>query len=154
MINYDVSADEIRQQFQDMLDFIITDEDDVMCRKLKLRIDGFEKENRTMLCSVPTEEWMSAPRRFVHGGIIATIMDQSMGLYSCTNTGGLTPTISLQISYLRSVPINDRMCVRVRLGSAGRSVNQVTAEAWMESEPGCLVATSSGSFHVRKAQQK
>ncbi len=96
------------------------------------------------------ENWMLNPVSHLHGGISAAVLDFTMGVLSrvCSG-GGMTPTITLHIEYLRSLGPGDTLVVRAQASKTGRSLERLTALAWNESDPDALVLTASGSYFAR-----
>ena len=107
-------------------------------------------EKKTALIAMETQDWMTNPSRIVHGGITASILDFTMGLLArYATTGYMTPTISMEVSYLRPVPLNARIYVEAQVSMAGFTVCHVTAKAWAE-DPQKLIATSAGAYYVTR----
>ena len=68
---------------------------------LRLVDCDLEKGEFTLQCQ--TQEWMRNIAGTLHGGMCATLVDQSMGCVAyCAMPGeGIAPTIDLQVSYHR-----------------------------------------------------
>ena len=66
---------------------------------------------------------------------------------------GITPTITMEVSYLLPIPIGSTLHVRAHASHTGRAVNNLTAEAWVASTPGKLAATASGAFYSAGAER-
>jgi uncharacterized protein (TIGR00369 family) len=83
----------------------------------------------------------------VQGGVIATICDMTMAWAVLSQVHPRhSPTIDLNVSYLRPVTEQDLECEAIVL-RAGRSVAYARAEVL--TLDGVLVATATGSFLVR-----
>ena len=108
-------------------------------------------EKKTALIAMDTKDWMTNPSRIVHGGITASILDFTMGLLAryCT-TGYMTPTVSMNVEYLRPMPLGKTVYVEAAITMAGFSVCHVTARCWAEDAPEKLIATSSGAYYVTR----
>lgn len=108
-------------------------------------------EKKTLLVAMDTQDWMTNPSRMVHGGVTASILDFAMGLLArYATTGYMTPTISMEVSYLRPAPLNARIYVEAQVSMAGFTVCHVTAKAWAEGTPDKLIATSAGAYYVTR----
>lgn len=118
---------------------------------LNARFVSCDYERKTVLIAMDTQSWMTNPSRMVHGGITASILDFTMGLLAryCT-TGYMTPTISMDVSYLRPVPLEKTVMVEAQITMAGFSVCHVTAKAWAEGAEEKILATSSGAYYVTR----
>ena len=94
-----------------------------------------------------TYEWMANPNRVVHGGMVAAILDTSMGTVCCAlYEGGFTPTITMTVNYARPVPLGIGITVRVRHSYTGAGSAQLSAE--LMDENGTILATASGVYHT------
>ena len=113
---------------------------------MKPEYAGCNLAGQELTLSYPAQSWERNPTGAIHGGILGTMIDTSMGTLTYALTGGLTPTINLTVSYLRPAPGNERIFIRAKASRIGRSVAYVTAEIWAESAPDKLVATAEGTF--------
>lgn len=85
----------------------------------------------------------------MHGGAIATAMDIIMGsltFYMCGEH--ITPTINLNISYERPIPMGKRLVVETICLSCGKTMAYTTARAWVEGTPEKIVASASGTYYT------
>ena len=112
----------------------------VSCNGEQLRIE----------LSYHTEPWMSNPMGKVHGGVIAILLDNSMGiLCSCLCHGG-TPTISMTLNYPRPVPLNATVHTRAHMVVFGRTSSQLTAELFLPEDPDRVLAYATGVSSTRE----
>lgn len=74
------------------------------------------------------------------------IFDTAMGHLSALYAGGMTPTVTMNISYLRPVPVDGPVLVRSRLDKPGQTINYISAEAFTASAPEKILATASGAY--------
>jgi len=108
-------------------------------------------EKKTVLIAMKTESWMTNPSHIVHGGITASILDFTMGLLArYCSTGCMTPTVSMDVSYLRPMPLNKTVFIEASVTMAGFSVCHATAKCWADGSPEKLIATSSGAYYVTR----
>ena len=104
-------------------------------------------ENRSLRLSYTVQDWMRNYADVMHGGVVSTVFDLTMGLLSCFCTGGLlTPTTSIQVTFLRPIPAGETLLVEAVCDIAGRTLCSATAKAWLESAPGKPTATASATF--------
>ncbi len=85
----------------------------------------------------------SIEKPFVHGGVVATLIDISAHAAVAVQTGRTSPTIDLRIDYLRPVPVVD-MYAMARAIKIGRSVARVDVE--ISDVEGTLFAVGRGTF--------
>lgn len=97
----------------------------------------------------PCLDWMSNPGGVTHGGVTAAMLDTAMGglTYLCAGNRP-TPTISMQVSYVRPVPLGGTVHADVRLTSAGRTLAFVTAVLYAPDRPEQALATATGTYHM------
>ena len=101
----------------------------------------------------PCMEWEKNPNDVIHGGIMATMIDTAIGLTTIAVTETLTPTINLQISYLRPCPADGMVAVRAYITMLGGSVIHTRAEAYDTREPEKIVATAEGAYRLFKTSR-
>ena len=94
------------------------------------------------------EDWMCNVKGTLHGGIIATMLDNSMGLLTRAfyGNGSNISTINLSLNYLRPVLPGKSVTVTVRIEKPGRNI--VFLYAVLTTQEGKPAATASGTFHV------
>jgi uncharacterized protein (TIGR00369 family) len=117
--------------------------------KMHVSFVSCDFESRTITVSYETMPWMSNPIGVMHGGIIGAVLDSAMGALVFALSGRkFPPTVSLQISYLRPIPLGSRIMARARADFIGRTNSSAAAELWMENQPDKLMATASGIFYT------
>ncbi|MGF1453960.1 MAG: PaaI family thioesterase [Alphaproteobacteria bacterium] len=84
-------------------------------------------------------------RGFLHGGVMASLCDNAMGLTYGLNldTKGSVVTLSLSVDYVATAPIGAWMTVMPRLIRAGRSMGFVDAIVTADET---VVARASATF--------
>lgn len=83
-------------------------------------------------------------RGLLHGGVIAALADNAMGLsYARAVEGAAVVTVSLALDYLDSAKAGDWVEIRCRLLKAGRSMGFVEALALAGARP---IARASATF--------
>ena len=87
----------------------------------------------------------------LHGGIIATALDQGMGmLATCLMNGqGLTPSVQLNITYHRPLVAGERILLKIYVESVTRTLIYMRGEAFQEAKPDKLCATGTGIFYFK-----
>jgi len=109
----------------------------------------------SVILTMDPKPWMGNPMGILHGGVTASVLDMTMGLLCRYVSGGnMTPTISMDVSYLRSGPLDRRLYIRADLTKRGMSICYATGALWAEGEEDRLIATSSGSYYVVPARKK
>ena len=108
------------------------------------RATFLEYESRKRLLSeFPAQEKHANPLGMLQGGIIAALIDDTMGPLSFAAVRGPTTTLNLSVNYLRSVKCPDRVRVEARVTGRGRQVLHMEADVF--DSRGRLVATSTST---------
>ncbi|MCI8539839.1 MAG: PaaI family thioesterase [Oscillospiraceae bacterium] len=114
---------------------------------LTLEECSFAEKTAVFSCEIP--RWMSNPGGVTHGGMVAGLLDSAIGSVTYYFSGEkLTPTISLQITFVRPMVLEKRTWLKVSLSSCGRTMGNATAEAWQEGAPDRVIATASGTYYT------
>ena len=104
-------------------------------------------EDQTLTLRYSAEDWTLNPKRTLHGGMTATMLDNTMSLaarfYCKTNQ---LSTISLAVNYLRPVPAGEYVKVLAQIDKIGRRV--LFLSACVYTQDGKKAATGTGSFMV------
>jgi uncharacterized protein (TIGR00369 family) len=108
-----------------------------------LRLEFLLAEDHTVVCLPEIPDTFEGPHGYLHGGIIATLLDETMS--KAVRTGGFTAmTRQMEVDYLRPVP----SCKALRL--EGRVVRNEGRKHWAEakifSAAGNLLAHGKGLF--------
>ena len=103
-------------------------------------------EARIYTCSFALRKEYANPGGALHGGMVGVIFDTAMGHLSSFYAGGMTPTITMNISDLRPVPVDGPVLVRTHMDKPGRIVNYVSAEVFTADAPEKTLATASGAY--------
>lgn len=145
-MSFSISQSELEQKLREAIDSLNTAKTENFSTTLATRLESCDAGTLTMTCSYPTARWGANLIDRLHGGAVAGMLDQSMGLLCFAVCGRVPPTVELQISYLRPVMLDDRLFVKSRVLSAGRTFWHVICEAWMESFPEKPVASGTGIY--------
>lgn len=115
------------------------------------RLHDCDGSNLTVELDYDTKSWMSNPMGVVHGGILASMLDTSMGLTCHGIYRTHTPTISMNIHYARPVPLEKTIRIRITAIMAGNTTIQLQAQLFLPDEPGRILVSASGIYYCRKA---
>lgn len=116
-----------------------------------LRLEFLLAEDLAVVCDVTLEDTYEGPRGYVHGGIIATLLDETMSkAVRAQNVVGMTR--HMEVDYRRPVPSQKTL----RL--VGRVTHREGRKHWAEASildvNGTLLAHSKGLFIEVKARQE
>jgi uncharacterized protein (TIGR00369 family) len=111
-------------------------------------------EDKTLCLSYYVQDWMRNYADVMHGGVISTVFDLTMGLLSCYCSGSqLTPTTNITVNFLRPVPAGETLIVKASCDMAGNTFCVVSAKAWVETRPEKLTATASATFYTGSGEK-
>ena len=118
---------------------------------LDLRLVECDLEKGEFVMQCKTQEWMRNIAGTLHGGMCATVMDQSMGCVAyCAMPGeGIAPTIDLQVSYHRPLIPGEDVLIRVKVVSVTKSLMYLSSEACQVSRPDRICITSTATFFYK-----
>ncbi len=118
---------------------------------LEQRIENCDEAGKSCVCSFPVRKWMINANSFLHGGITSAMFDQAMGVLAmyCAK-GRETPTIDIRVSFCRPVPEGMRLFIGSRILCVGNTLIQTAADAYIEGEPGVIVASGCAAYHIIK----
>lgn len=93
-----------------------------------------------------TKPWMANPMGIVHGGVLATILDNAMGITCRCLYNHFCPTISMNVTYSRPVPISETIRLRVEVILAGSTTAQLQALIYLPSQPNRILVSATGVY--------
>lgn len=89
-----------------------------------------------------------------HGGVVAGLIDGTLGVAALTIAGkndNVVSTVELHVNYLKPVKLGDRLVSIGKVISAGKRLLYV--EASVTNQEGVLVAKASGTFNAYPAHK-
>ena len=115
--------------------------------------ESCDAESGTYTCSFAMRKEYANPSGVVlHGGLTAVLFDSAMGHLSRFYAGGMTPTISLNLSYLRPVPVDRPIFIRSHMDKPGSLANYLSAVAYTADAPDKILATATGVYLSQNRQ--
>lgn len=98
-------------------------------------------------------EWQLNPQNVIHGGMIATAFDTTLGLLCHYYTKPhVVTTVSLNTTYHKPVFLGDTFLIKAKLEFQGRSLCSIAGEAWIKNGT-ILAASASSIFKILKETQ-
>jgi uncharacterized protein (TIGR00369 family) len=132
-----MQADELQQ----MVD------SDPLHRALRLRVADSGDDHITLRCQPVPSELVDAAAGYLHGGIVATLLDAAATFALIQATSADWSTVDLRVDFLRPAPAAP-LLARGTAVQAGRRLGR--ASAVLSDESGRLLASAAGTF-VRAA---
>lgn len=117
---------------------------------LKLELLSIDLEQQTGTFRACTEGWMKNAAQTLHGGLIATVLDHSMGaLLYCTKDGDkFCPTVEMQASYHRPLIPGKTVLVKARVVAKSRKLAHIAAEVFQEDDPNKICASGTSVYFI------
>lgn len=107
-----------------------------------------DAEKGEVLFRIRTTPEMGNPWGVTHGGMLALMLDWAMGVTSRTLLDyNNTPTVDMQIQYLRPAPLNADLYIRANVNRRGKKIAFLSAKAWTDSEEEILTM-ASGVYYL------
>ena len=118
---------------------------------LNFQVLECDVERGEYLLQCSTADWMRNIMGILHGGISATIMDHAMGVVANSVRVGKSrgPTVQLQLSYHRPLPVGENVTVRVQVLSTTRTMTHMTAQAFSAADPDKLCVSGTGIYYFK-----
>ena len=108
---------------------------------MKLR---FERDGDAVICRSRLNREYAGYRDFVHGGVVATLLDEAMGWALVHASGNYGVTRNLQVNYRRPIAVDRSIVLRGKiLEIDGRSVRLASS---IEDDRGRLLASAEGDW--------
>jgi len=104
-----------------------------------------DKEKKTMETVFIPEEWQQGYADIIHGGIIATLLDEVMGKLAF-ELGINAVTAELSVRFKKPVGRKDKLLIKGRIINETSRIVYAKAEAGFED--GSLAAEANGKFIV------
>jgi len=100
-----------------------------ICRTLCPTPVAWNAENKELTTSFEVGEEFANPVGWLHGGIIATLFDHGLGMIaSCFAENAFTPTVTMNLEYLRPTPMKKTLFVHAQITKVGRNMIHVRGE--------------------------
>lgn len=121
---------------------------------LSPRFVSADWQSKSCTLAYHPKDWMSNPAGVIHGGILSSVVDLSMGFISIyvNKEIEMTPTVSLTTNYLRPVPMDRDFYVVSSIDHTGRRLNQLHCAVYTEGEPDKPCVTASGTYFVERKE--
>ena len=122
------------------------DEPDHLYSKMKLEYYDCDPEESSLTLRFPVQKWELNHMGTLHGGLYATAVDTTSGALVRNLTGCIiTPTINLNINYLKPAVEGDALLVKATAERIGRHLANIHADCRSE-KTGRLLASASINF--------
>lgn len=105
----------------------------------------YELENKELVCTFETKECHQSYPGRLHGGIVAAILDETIGRsIDALEPGTWAVTVELNVKYKKPVPIGGKLKAIGRITSNNRKIFEAEGEIILPD--GTIAATSWGKY--------
>lgn len=110
-------------------------------------------ETKELSIMFHVEKWELNPQGSMHGGLVSAAFDNTFGMLThyladdCFIT-----TVDLSTRYLKPIPEDTELLVKVKACSSGRTLVSLTGEAYIVGED-ILAATASSTFMILRHKE-
>jgi uncharacterized protein (TIGR00369 family) len=112
---------------------------------------AFEKDGAVVRTRAVLGREYAGYRDFVHGGVVATILDEAMGWAMLHVAGRHGVTKTLSVSYRRPVLVDRAIVATARV--ADENGSSIVLDARIEDEVGRLLASARGEWAVVREER-
>ncbi len=103
-------------------------------------------QDNTVVYSYEVKPWMKNPQGTIHGGIVASMLDTTMGSLAFYMSGEkITPTITMKVDYVAPGLMDMPVYVGCNCTRCGGTMAYITCKAWQADETKPF-ATADGVF--------
>ena len=110
-----------------------------------LKLD-FSREGEWLVARTKLEEVYQGFQNSVHGGIVATLLDEASAWAAMARTGHLTPSYELNYKFLEPVPLEKDISVRARVVEKRHGV--VKSKSEIRDDSGKVLARGETSSRI------
>ncbi len=131
---------------------MVADMADAVYGMLHPRLVSCDYSKRFVEAVFHTNATMRNSNNVLHGGVTATMLDSIGGVVSrCfTPVTAISPTISMQVSYIEAIPLDVDVHVRASVIHAGRKLINVRMEAFDPEARERFYATGEAVYFINE----
>lgn len=141
-----LKQDKFEKGINDIIRFI-SGENGSVDGLLKPEFISCSEIDRTITIVFPVLEWELNANKVMHGGIIAMIFDEVLGIFANYISDKRAVTSNITVNYLRPVPMNEDFIITAKLTSAGRKLITLTGEGRLKSN-NMLTDTAMATYTI------
>lgn len=143
------STNELELRVQKWLELIRRQKPGSYACNIPVTLVSCDGEHRELIFRVETGREMENPWGVVHGGMLALALDWVMGISARTVLDQCdAPTVSMNVNYLRPVPLESTLRIHVSVIHAGNSLATLSARAFVEGDDRACVS-AEGVYFMR-----
>lgn len=138
---------EIEQRLQYFLE-LRSREEGTINSMMEMKLVRYDIEQKQIALSFPVAFWELNPANHMHGGLISTAMDITMGCVAYVfSHAQFTPTIQLSLNFNKSIQEHDTLLIEGICDHVGSRMAQTRAIARVIGSED-VVASANGSYAI------
>ncbi|NLY71543.1 MAG: PaaI family thioesterase [Clostridiales bacterium] len=139
--------DLLEKRIRESIDFISKAHDKID-GQLKPKFIDCNAKAGTITLEFPVMDWQLNTNNVMHGGMIATVFDEALGIFAhYFSEGKAALTSNITVHYLKPVPKGDSLLITAKIISAGRKVITLSGEGHLKSN-GIMTNSAIASFVI------
>ncbi len=111
-----------------------------IAEKVPMYVHEVSYEKMSLTTVLTPTPWMADRTGGMSNGAFSVAIDETMGILCLYVVNGMTPTVTMQLSMLRPIPLDKKLYIKATLAGTDGTKLDVTATAWsegMEDRPAC-----------------
>lgn len=119
---------------------------------MEMRVLSININKKQVILQFPVQKWQLNPAGHMHGGMLSTAMDITMGCASYIfSDASFTPTIQMSVNFDKGIAEHETLVIEGYCDHVGSRIVQARAIAHF-FDSNALVATANGSYAVNHRQ--
>lgn len=143
------SQEGMEKRVEDLLSFFRESLAGTVSERVPMHLYQVDYGHKTLTIYIEPTPWMADRTGGMSNGAFSVALDQAMGIICLYFTRrSMTPTVTMQLSLLRPIPLDRRLYIKVKLlGTDGTKVD-VAATAWSEGGKDAPVCSAVGIYYA------
>lgn len=143
-----MTKQQYEKRLQYFLDLRLTADESSINHMMEMSLYTWSEQSVTL--QFPVSDWQLNPIGTMHGGMLATAIDITMGCVSYVFSDSKhTPTVTMDLQYVRPVFTDKPLYIKAVVDHIGSRIMQVRAWGWQEDEQHICIS-ASGSYIVNR----
>lgn len=143
------SSNELEQRVNKWLELIRKEKPNSYACNVPMKLIACDGEHQELVFRFDVSPEMENPWGVTHGGMLALAMDWAMGITARTVLDrNDSPTINMNIGYLRPVPLGSELLIRAQVLHGGSTVATLRATAYISGDDRPCVS-AEGVYFMR-----
>ncbi len=141
------SPEGMQDELEELLRCFREEIPDTAMAQIPLYLYNIDYDKKSMTVVITPTPWMADRTGYMSNGAFSMALDQTMGILCLYLCDGMTPTVTMQLSLLRPIPLDRRLFIRAHLVNSDGKKLDVSATAWCDGTEAEPVATSVGLYY-------